>query len=320
MMKVDWDIATVADDLGFPEGPVVLGDGRIALCDIHGGVIRLVAGGRSEVLADVGGGPNGLAIAPDGCLYIANNGGSMLWHREGEQLFSDGFRSECFDSRIERLDLRTGAVTRILDSVDGRPFQAIDDLVFDGRAGFWFTDLGRGGERSRTYGGIYWASMDGSEVAEAAYPLPMGANGIGLSPGGDTLFATEYGAGRLWKWSVDGPGRLRMNPAADHGGTLVWQDLEARLLDSIGITRNGFVVMATQPAGGFTVVSPEGNLLAIIPMPDAFPTNICFDSSHRDVAYATLSRTGRLVRIAWDEDLLVERASATENLKETKHA
>src|SRR4051812_40551422 len=64
----------VAHGLVDPEGPVVLPDGRVACVD-SGGVSAVSPDGRVARLASVGGGPNGLAAAPDGTLLLANNGG-----------------------------------------------------------------------------------------------------------------------------------------------------------------------------------------------------------------------------------------------------
>jgi gluconolactonase len=290
----------IASDLGFIEGPLIH-HGAVLLCDLHGGLIRKVADGQQSVLCETGGAPNGLAIGPDGQLYVANNGGAMRWEKDGDRLISKGFKPEGYDARIERIDMATGDASRIVNMIDGRRFEAIDDLVFDGDGGFWFTDLGRDGERNRTYGGIYWTSLDGSEVIEAAFPIVNGANGIGLSHDGRTLYATEYGAGRLWAWSVEGPGQLRKLEGQAHGGRPLWQAPGAQLLDSLKVAPSGNIVIATQPTGLFSVISPEGRYLGAVEVPDSDPTNLCFDPADPSIVYATLGTTGRLMKIHWDE-------------------
>ena len=73
------DHRIAARGLLFPEGPVVLADGSIALCEIaRGTVSRVSPTGEVSVLANTGGGPNGMALGPDGALYVCNNGG-MRW-------------------------------------------------------------------------------------------------------------------------------------------------------------------------------------------------------------------------------------------------
>jgi gluconolactonase len=294
------DIDVVASNLGFIEGPVVR-DGAIYLCDIKGGVIWRISENDKVVVADVGGGPNGLAFGPDGLLYVANNGGAMRWEKVGETTLSHGFETQGYDSRIERVDLSTSKVERIIDQINGRKFEAIDDLVFDPRGGFWFTDLGRDGHHHRTYGGVYWSDGTQNHCRELAYPLPMGANGIGLAPDSTKLYATEYGAGRLWVWDTNAPGELERSGDAPHGGRLLWQAPDAHLLDSLAVAPNGNIFIANQPGGVFSVISPQGVHLADLHMPEHFPTNLCFDPDLPNVAFVTLSSTGSLARIQWDE-------------------
>src|SRR5215467_6534507 len=74
----------VAEGLHFPEGPVAMADGSVVLVEIRRGTLtRVTPNGRRETLAELGGGPNGAAIGPDGAVYVCNNGGAWLW-REGE--------------------------------------------------------------------------------------------------------------------------------------------------------------------------------------------------------------------------------------------
>lgn len=66
----------VTTDLEFPEGPVALPDGDVLVVEVRGGrLTRVHPDGTKDVVADVGGGPNGAAIGPDGAAYVVNNGG-----------------------------------------------------------------------------------------------------------------------------------------------------------------------------------------------------------------------------------------------------
>jgi gluconolactonase len=59
----------VATGLMFPEGPVVCADGSVLLVEIERKTVsRVRPDGRVEVVAEPGGGPNGLAFGPDGAL------------------------------------------------------------------------------------------------------------------------------------------------------------------------------------------------------------------------------------------------------------
>ena len=73
----------VAENLAFPEGPVWFEDGSVVVVEIKAGrVTRVLPDGRTEIIATPGGGPNGLALGPDGALYLCNNGG-FTWSGDG---------------------------------------------------------------------------------------------------------------------------------------------------------------------------------------------------------------------------------------------
>ena len=57
--------------------------------------------------------------------------------------------------------------------------------------------------------------------------------------------------------------------------------------------------MATLINGRISVISPAGDLVAFIAMPDRYTTNICFGGKDLKTAYITLSQTGRLVAMDW---------------------
>ena len=66
----------IASGLQFPEGPIAMPDGSLILVEIKRGTLtRVAADGAVSVVAELGGGPNGLAIGPDGAAYVCNNGG-----------------------------------------------------------------------------------------------------------------------------------------------------------------------------------------------------------------------------------------------------
>ena len=143
------DVRELATGLLFPEGPVAMPDGSVLLVEIkRGTVTRVTPEGKVEVVAETGGGPNGLAIGPDGAAYVCNNGG-FLWSELGDllvplDLATGSNQTPDFEGgRIERVDVATGAVTVLYRECDGRPLRGPNDIVFDAAGGFWFTDLGK---------------------------------------------------------------------------------------------------------------------------------------------------------------------------------
>src|SRR5258708_13257667 len=66
----------VTSGLAFPEGPIALADGSVIVVEIAGGrLTRVSPSGKKHIIAELGGGPNGAAIGPDGKSYVCNNGG-----------------------------------------------------------------------------------------------------------------------------------------------------------------------------------------------------------------------------------------------------
>ena len=297
------DITTVASGLQFPEGPVAMPDGSILLVEIkRRTVTRVTPGGKPEVVAQLDGGPNGLAIGPDGALYICNNGGCFEWHEVMGLTLPGPFNAERYSGgRIERLDLDTGAVTTLYTECDGRPLRAPNDLVFDIDGGFWFTDHGTRDGRHTDRTAIYYAQPDGSSITEVIHPLDS-PNGIGLSPAGDRLYAAETHTGRVWSWPVASAGTLAeadSTPGGPPGASLLVGLPGMQLLDSLAVDGAGNVCVGTLVNGGITVISPDGSSVEHLPMPDVLATNICFGGDDLTTAYITCSATGTLVSTPW---------------------
>jgi gluconolactonase len=296
------DLRVVTEGLRFPEGPVCMPDGSIALVEIASRrITRVTEKGEKTTIATVTGGPNGLAAGPDGMLYLCNNGG-FSWHEE-PGLLRPGFQAEDYSGgRIERIDPASGAVETLIRAVDGRPLRGPNDLMFDQHGGFWFSDLGKVRARDRDHGGAYYAKADGSGAVEAAFPVFGGANGIGISPDGRTVYVAETETGRLWAWDVEAPGRLKKEPwPSSNGGRVLCQFPGYRRLDSLAIAASGNIIVATLVAGEITTISPAGDILRVVKMPERMPTNICFGGPDMRTAYITLSTSGKLVATQWDE-------------------
>ncbi|NBV82288.1 MAG: SMP-30/gluconolactonase/LRE family protein, partial [Actinobacteria bacterium] len=69
---------TIGSGLRFPEGPVACDDGSVLVVEMFGErITRVNPDGSSTVVAEVPGGPNGLAECADGSLLVCNNGGSF---------------------------------------------------------------------------------------------------------------------------------------------------------------------------------------------------------------------------------------------------
>jgi gluconolactonase len=292
------ELREIASGLQFPEGPIALDDGSVLVVEIRRGTLsRVRSDGRVEVVAEMGGGPNGAAIGPDGCVYVCNNGG-FEWHDLNGLTLPGNQPADYSGGRIQRVYLSTGVVEDVYTACDGRPLRGPNDLVFDATGGFWFTDHGKTRPRDRDRTGVFYARPDGSLIREVIFPLDA-PNGIGLSPDGKRLYVAETFTGRVWSWDVVGPGEVQRASPLPPGGTLLTGLAGYQMLDSLAVDAEGWVCVATLVNGGITAISPDGTHLEHTPTPDLLTTNICFGGTDRRTAYITLSGTGKLVSMPW---------------------
>src|SRR5262245_22577388 len=110
------DIRVVATGLLFPEGPVVEADGSVLIVEIQRETVsRVRPDGRVDIVSETGGGPNGLAVGPDGALYLCNNGGFLFQTIAGYNRTRRGVHPAYTSGRIERLDPETGELRTLYD-------------------------------------------------------------------------------------------------------------------------------------------------------------------------------------------------------------
>ena len=289
------DVTVMTQGLAFPEGPVALSDGAVLVVEIQRGTLTRVAeDGTQSIVAELGGGPNGAALGPDGHWYICNNGG-FEWHkgRDG-RVFPGEQPANYTGGRIERVDLKTGAVETLYEACNGERLKGPNDLVFDQTGGFWFTDHGKTSPRTRDRTGVFYAAADGSRIEEVIFPMEA-PNGIGLSPDEKTLYVAETPTGRLWAYAIASPGALDV----DVPRRMLAQRPDFHMFDSLAVDASGNVCVATLITGGITSHSPDGSAVEFFAMPHVLTTSIAFGGEDLQTAYITLSSTGKLIKATW---------------------
>lgn len=125
--------------------------------------------------------PTGIGIHQNGTIFVACSGsdeGSMVM-----VLSSEG-------TLLKQLFVGT---TR-----------SIDDLVFDRRGGFFYTDLA-GTHNDRT-AGVFYVEPDLETTHAVVASGMVASNGIALSPDEKTLWVTDFGDAKLYRFSLAADG------------------------------------------------------------------------------------------------------------------
>jgi gluconolactonase len=217
----------VAESLGFPEGPLVLGEGRIAFVEQYPACVSVYEAGAVTTLAVVGGCPNGLAQGPDGRIYFTQNSGGGGTYR-------------CPDPKtpgIFAIDPDGGPVQRITTTASGRALRQPNDLCFGPDGALYFTDPG---DEPREQAG--WICRHLGEATEIVHELgPSFPNGIGFDADDRLLWAET---------------RTKRIMASGSPPSVVAQLDEKGSADGFAFCRDGTLVAATLWSGGLDVVSP----------------------------------------------------------------
>src|SRR5437868_1847393 len=175
----------LASNLGFPEGPVVMGDGRLVFCDGNVGELLVYADGTVGTFAKVGGSPWGAVLGSDGAIYVT----------QGGNVPGSGDTSAV--SGIQRVN-GGGSVELLHSEVGGRTLFGPNDLAFGPDGRLWFTDSGSEEDYRfdvRSPGRLFVVGGDGD--GEMVLELPeVYPNGIAFDARG-RLYWTESMAHRI---------------------------------------------------------------------------------------------------------------------------
>jgi gluconolactonase len=271
----------LASGLGFPEGPAVMGDGRIVLCDGNTGELLVYQHEKISTYARTGGSPWGTVLGTDGAIYVT----------QGGNVPGSGDTSAV--SGIQRVH-PDGSVELMFVEVDGHTLYGPNDLAFGPDGRLYFTESGSETDFRfdvRSPGRLFAVAASGE--GEMLFELPgVYPNGIAFDSGG-RLYWTESMAHRVRR--------------LDDGGQpeTFCQLSDGHVPDGMAFAADGRLFVATTISGGVTVISPEGAVLTEINLGE-HATNCIFDGS---VLYVTATkvpdieasqRTGSFWRVQTD--------------------
>ncbi len=251
------------DKGGLTEGPAVAPDGSIYFSDIlrgehHGRIYRFdPATEEIETFAENSYKSNGLIFGPDGNLYAA----------EGAD-----YGGRC----ISRWDVATKERTVVVDNIDGKRFNAPNDICVDDAGNLYFTDPRYLGHEPREleHRAVYRVTPDGG-VREITRDVTK-PNGLVLSPDGRTLYVAETNNGSDGMPGVEpgnqGPMRIYAFPLDEDGLVAgprhLFLDFGARFgCDGMTVDEHGNLYLtAREPSKpGVLVLNPDGQEIAFLP-------------------------------------------------------
>lgn len=267
----------LATGIGFPEGPVYLGDGALAFTEIRGQCITRYADGATSPVAKTGGGANGATLGLDGALWVANNGGLNLgpggyW-----------FAPDPIDGRIQRVTL-DGACTDASGDLPGDAPHRPNDICFGPDGKLYFTDPRNWEDFANFKVGRIWRFDPESAAAEVIADVPYFCNGIAFGPDPSRMYVAQSNVMKIleFDWTPDGVGEPRE-----------WATLPKGFPDGFCFAANGDCYVCGSMGDVIQVFDSGGTLKATVDFPEhSEPTNCCFGDG---VLYVTVSGVGELL-------------------------
>jgi len=273
------------DDLGNPEGPVLLPDDSWALVEMHadrGWLLHLsVDGTQREVMVQTGR-PNGLCRDANGTFWVAEsiNPPSLLkveWNGDGPAT------SEVF------LD----------DDGDGR-FLFPNDLAFGPDGLLYMTDSGVDhGEwrntspkervKKQANGRLYRIDVESKSVEKLDSGLPF-ANGIAFGPD-DAIYVSTTLDGQVYRYEYTNG---NIGPREHFADLLdpAKSSADFRGGDGMAFGADGNLYAAVVGQGDVTVLGKSGDVVDRIQLAGPAPTNVAFGPNGKHKIYVTEQGVG----------------------------
>jgi gluconolactonase len=253
-----------ATGLKFPEGPAFDRKGNLFVVSVDtGDITKISPEGQLKTFVNTGGAPNGAKFHANGDLYVADRQKGII------VISPDG-------------NIRVN-----VDSYKGKKFEGPNDLIFDSKGNFFFTDpLGSSAENP--FGCVYRVSSDGETTclaSELAFP-----NGLVLSPVETELYVAITRKNRILRYVLDEPVRSTIFSQLSGG----WGP------DGMALDVVGNLYVAHYGGGDVLILNSKGELVERIAIGGDHPTNVAFGGPDRKTLYVTEVDTGSVYRFDTD--------------------
>jgi gluconolactonase len=280
---------TVAARTCLLEGPAFDGEGNLFFSDIFGNrIYRMTPAGVVSVFRADSGRTNGNTFDAQGRLISC----------EGAEQGPGGRR------RIVRTDLKTGTIEVLTELYDGKRYNSPNDVCVDVRGRIWFTDPFYGDDRSALEmdaEAVYRIDPDGQVTRVLSQPEIGRPNGLALTPDARTLYVVDSdgrpgGNRKIWAFDVADDGtpshrRLIFDFGRGRGGDGLRLDERGNLWVAAGILFPRHAGETADVPPGVYVLTPQGQMLGRVPIPEDLCTNLAFGGPGRRTLFVTTGKS-----------------------------
>ena len=252
----------VKDGFMFTEGPVGTPDGGLYFTDIRANKIyKMDPEGKITTVRTNTGGANGLALN-SGELYAAEGTAKLI--SRGNQ---------------------NGRNTTVIDASNA-PLGAPNDLIFDAKGGFYFTDPSATPlfpKVAGQFGKVYYVA---TSVGIPPYSIDdkiTRPNGLTLTLDGRYLLVDDTLGDAIWSFDVQPKVKGKGIKKTEFAKITLLTDGES-LADGMAIDRDGRLYVAT--GAGVQVFDRRGKFLGNIKVPKQ-PSNVAFSGPDKKTLYIT---------------------------------
>lgn len=254
----------------FIEGPSFDAAGNLFIVDIpFGRIFRISPDGAWSLVVEYDGWPNGLKIAPDGRILVAD-------YRHG----------------LMQLDAKAGQIAPLLRSRNSESFRGCNDLHIASNGDIYFTDQGQTGLHDPT-GRVYRLTASGQ--LDCLLHTGISPNGLVLDPAERVLFVAMTRDNAVWRLPLMTDGSVsKVGRFCSLFGTSG--------PDGMTMDAAGRLFVAHASLGHVFVFAPNGELIARIKScAGQSCTNVAIGGDKRDRLYITESASGTILLAALDD-------------------
>ncbi len=283
-----------ATSVAFTEGPAVDAEGNVYFSDIENNrILKMAPDGMRSVFREPSHRTNGQTFDRAG----------RLLHCEGAEFGPGGGR------RVTRTDLATGEYTVLTDRYEGARYNSPNDICVDGQGRIYFTDpcYGDRSQMEMKIEGVYRIDLDGRVTRILAQPDVERPNGLAVTQDARRLYIVDScpvpgGNRKIWSFDLDDSGtpadqRLVYDFAPGRGGDGMRLDVEGNLYVAAGIAQPRHANETTEVPPGIYKLSPDGELLGFIAVPEDVLTNLAFGGLDGRALYITAGKTLYTTRV-----------------------